>query len=183
MQQSYIEQPCQSVISNNVKKNEENFYLCYSGLYVPHKIFSLFYKREELRKYIFMIAHANCLFSESMIACTITEKRQIGCAITKKRQIACVIIEKRQSACAITEKRHTACAITEKRHRYHVLSWKKRQLTCAITVKRQIACVIMEKYFRSSSHLENCEKILCGTYKPSYFVGSSDRIKTHSHFS
>ena len=75
-------------------------------------------------------------------------------------------MEKRQIACVIREKRQIACVIME-----------KRQLTCAITVKRQIACVIMEKYFRSSSHLENCEKILCGTYKPSYFVGSSHRLK------
>ena len=35
----------------------------YGGLYVPHKIFSLFHKREELRKYFLMITHAICLFS------------------------------------------------------------------------------------------------------------------------
>ena len=90
------------MISNNVEKNEDNFYLCYGGLYVPHKIFSLFHKREELRKYISIIAHANCLFSDSMIACTITEKRQIGCAITEKRHLACAITKKRQIACVLS---------------------------------------------------------------------------------
>ena len=35
----------------------------YGGLHVPHKIFSLFYKREELRKYFSMIVQAICLFS------------------------------------------------------------------------------------------------------------------------
>ena len=34
----------------------------YGGFYVPHKIFLLFYKREELEKYFSMITHAICLF-------------------------------------------------------------------------------------------------------------------------
>ena len=37
-------------------------YLNYGGLYVPHKIFSLFYKRKELQKYFAIIALATCLF-------------------------------------------------------------------------------------------------------------------------
>ena len=105
------------------------FHALYHGLYVPHKIFSLFYKREKLRKYFSMIAHAiclfsmiahticlfstithaiclfsviphaNCLFSDSMIACAVTEKRQIACAIMEKYFRGSSLLENSEILC------------------------------------------------------------------------------------
>ena len=105
------------------------FHALYGGLYVPHKIFSLFYKREKLGKYFSMIAHAiclfsmiahticlfstithaiclfsviphaNCLFSDSMIACAVTEKRQIACAIMEKYFRGSSLLENSEILC------------------------------------------------------------------------------------
>ena len=85
--------------------------------------------------------HANCLFSDSMIACTITEKktdniyyhgkkRQITCAITTKRQIICAVTAKRQIARTIKEKRQIACAITEKKTDNMCYHEKKNNSLC-----------------------------------------------------
>ena len=61
---------------------------------MPHKIFSRFYKREELRKYFSMIARAICLFTMMTNAICLLSDSMIACAITEKRQTICVIIEK-----------------------------------------------------------------------------------------
>ena len=53
----------EKIIFNRKKQKTDKISYIYSGLYVPHNIFSLFYKREELRKYFSMITHAICLFS------------------------------------------------------------------------------------------------------------------------
>ena len=45
------------------KYQRRNWGALVCGWYVPHTIFSLFYEKEELRKYFSMITHATCLFS------------------------------------------------------------------------------------------------------------------------
>ena len=78
---------------------------------------------------------------------------------------------------------HTICLFSTITHAIYLFSvialakclFSDSIIACAITEKRQIAYVIMDKYFRSSSLLENSEKI--------YVVHISDRrfeVKTTS---
>ena len=130
------------------------FHALYHGLYVPHKIFSLFYKREKLRKYFSMIAHAICLFS--MIAHTI-------CLFSTITHATCIFSVIVLADCLFSMVTHAICLFSVISHANCLFS--DSMIACAITEKRQIDCVIMEKYFHGSSLLENSE-ILCGTYKP-----------------
>ena len=56
---------CVNHPASGLEKRQCTLQVWYGGLYAPHKIFSLFYKREELRKYFSMITHAMSFFRDS----------------------------------------------------------------------------------------------------------------------
>ena len=62
----------------------------YGGLYVPHKIFSVFYKREELRKYFSMIAHGICLFSMTTDICLFSVMAHANCLFSMITHAICL---------------------------------------------------------------------------------------------
>ena len=131
------------------------FHALYHGLYVPHKIFSLFYKREKLRKYFSMLAHAICLFSMmthaiylfSMIAHTI-------CLFSMITHAICLFSEIALANCLFSMV--TTCCLSFSVIPHANCLFSDSMIACAITEKRQIACVIMEKYFRGGSFTASC---------------------------
>ena len=119
----------------------------YGGLYVPHKIFSLFYEREELRKYFSMITHAICLFSMITDAnCLFSMITHAICPFSVIAHPICLFSIITHAICLFSVIAHPICLFSMIRHAICLFSLIAHAI-CLFSMITHVICL----FFRDST--------------------------------